>query len=98
MRKQLALVTVFTVIAQAAGFVKLWVTARLCGVGPELDGYNLALVAPTLISGVLSGIVQTGLFPVRARIAARSDSNVVDAFERSVWCCLPCLVLRSRLG
>lgn len=84
MRKQLFAVAVATGIAQIAGFTKLWVTARLFGVGPDLDGYNLALIAPTFLSGVVSGMVQTGLFPVRARLAARSDAETVACFERSV--------------
>lgn len=84
MRKQIVLVTVITAIAQAAGFVKLWVIARLFGVGPELDGYNLALVVPTLISGIFSGMIQTGLFPVRAQIAAQGNLNTVEIFDRGV--------------
>ena len=59
MCNQLIAVGVVTGIAQLAAFVKVWVTARLFGVGAQLDGYNLALVAPTLISGVLSGMLQT---------------------------------------
>lgn len=84
MRKQLLAVMIVTGIAQVAGFAKLWVTAHLFGVGVQLDGYNLALVVPTLISGVLSGMVQTGLFPVRARLAAAGDEAALARFERTV--------------
>lgn len=59
-------------------------TARLFGVGPELDGYNLALVIPTLISGILSGMIQTGLFPVRAQLAARGNEREALRLEQLV--------------
>jgi peptidoglycan biosynthesis protein MviN/MurJ (putative lipid II flippase) len=84
MRKQLIAATGLNVVAQAVGFFKLWLIARLFGVGAELDGYYLALVAPTLLSGVLSGALQTGLFPVRARLAVAGDMDLVARFERAV--------------
>lgn len=84
MRRQFVAITGLTAIAQFAGFVKLWFTARLFGIGPELDGYFLALVVPILISGVLSGVLQTALFPVRARLAAERDTAAVQRFERGV--------------
>ena len=74
MRRQFIVVSVLSGLAQAAGFLKLWLTARLFGVGAELDGYYLALVVPTLVSGLVSGVLQTALFPVRARLAAEADS------------------------
>jgi len=83
-RRQLIIVSSLTAIAQILGFIKLWITARLFGVGPELDGYFLALVVPTLISGVLTGLLQTSLFPVRAKLAKEQGSLVVARFERSV--------------
>ncbi len=84
MRRQLITVSTLTAIAQGAGFLKLWLTARLFGVGPELDGYFLALVAPTLVSGALSGMLQTALFPVRAHLAATRAREIVERFERGV--------------
>ena len=84
MRRQLIIITTLTAIAQGAGFLKLWLTARLFGVGPELDGYYLALVMPTFVSGTLSGLLQTALFPVRARLAAGGDQQKVARFERGV--------------
>lgn len=84
MLRQLITVSTFTAIAQVAGFIKLWLTARLFGVGPELDGYFLALVAPTFFSGTLSSMLQSALFPVRARLAAGQDGVVVERFERGV--------------
>lgn len=89
MRRQLVVVFVLTALSQAAAFLKLWFTARIFGIGAELDGYNLALVAPTLLAGVLSGVIQTGFFPVRARIIAEQGLEIAGRFERVVfWVCI----------
>jgi peptidoglycan biosynthesis protein MviN/MurJ (putative lipid II flippase) len=83
---QLAVVTALTAISQLAAFFKLWFTAKVFGVGSELDGYNLALVLPTLISGVMLGFLQTGFFPVRARLHAEGDERRTESFERAtIW-------------
>lgn len=84
MKRQLAVISLLTAASQLSAFFKLWFTARIFGVGSELDGYNLALVLPTLISGVLLGFLQTGLFPVRARIHAQTPGQETERFERSV--------------
>jgi peptidoglycan biosynthesis protein MviN/MurJ (putative lipid II flippase) len=98
MRRQLATVSVLTALAQLLGFVKLWFIARIFGVGLELDAYNLALVLPTLISSVLAGALQTGLFPVRATLAAESAESI-PYFERTMlaWCGLAGLALGALL-
>jgi peptidoglycan biosynthesis protein MviN/MurJ (putative lipid II flippase) len=84
MRTQLAVVSILTVASQLAALFKLWFTARIFGVGAELDGYNLSIVLPTLIAGVMAGVLQTGLFPVRARLNANGDEAATASFERSV--------------
>ncbi len=84
MRSQLAVISVLTGISQLVGFVKLWFIANIFGVGSALDGYNLALVLPTMMSGVIAGVLQTGLFPVRAALRESGDTNACDGFERSV--------------
>lgn len=84
MKKQLVIIALLTAISQLAAFIKLWFTARLFGISAELDGYNLALVLPTLITGVISGALQTGLFPVRAKLATEQNTVTVEQFERSV--------------
>lgn len=84
MKKQLAVIAVLTAASQISAFFKLWFTARIFGIGSELDGYNLALVLPTLISGVMAGFLQTGLFPVRAKLKVAGNRGDLDAFERAV--------------
>ncbi|MBL8482423.1 MAG: hypothetical protein JNJ60_09515 [Rhodocyclaceae bacterium] len=88
MARQLLLVTLLTGLSQLAAFFKLWFTARIFGVGSELDGYNLALVVPTLVAGISAGFIQTGFFPLRARLHARGDIAPTEALERGLlWCC-----------
>lgn len=85
MKRQLLLVSLLTGLSQLAALFKLWFTAHVFGVSGELDGYNLALVAPTLISGVLGGLLQTGLFPVRSKIHQENIPSKVESFDRTVW-------------
>lgn len=84
MRRTLILVTALTALSQLSAFFKLWLTARHFGVGQEIDGYNIALVAPTFIASVISGILQTGIFPTRAALAINATSHDVEQFERQV--------------
>jgi len=88
MKRQLLLVSLLTGLSQLAAFFKLWLTARIFGVGGDIDGYYLALIGPALVSGVIGGVIQTGLFPIRAQLAARHNQTQVDQFERAVfWGC-----------
>jgi peptidoglycan biosynthesis protein MviN/MurJ (putative lipid II flippase) len=84
MTRQLAVIALLTAASQISALFKLWFTARVFGIGSELDGYNLALILPTLISGIVAGFLQTGLFPVRARLKATGSAGDVDAFERAI--------------
>lgn len=84
MRKQIAVISLFTIVSQLAAFLKLWFTARIFGVGPEMDGYSLSIILPTMVAGVAAGVLQTGLFPVRAKLNVVGDHAEVSAFERSV--------------
>jgi len=87
MKRDLLRVGALTALVQLIAFGKLWLTARLFGVGVIMDGYNLAFVIPTLVSGTFAGVVQTGLFPIRAQIATRkgwAEHLSLFAFERSI--------------
>lgn len=85
MKRQLLLVSLLTGLSQLAAFFKLWLTARFFGVGGDIDGYYLALIVPTLVSGVVSGVIQTGLFPTRARLATHQNHTQVEQFERTIF-------------
>jgi len=84
MRNQIAIISLLTIVSQLAAFFKLWFTARIFGVGPEMDGYSLSIVVPTMVAGVAAGVLQTGLFPVRAKLNVTGNHAEVTAFERSV--------------
>lgn len=86
MKRQLFLVSLLTGLSQLAAFFKLWFTAKTFGLDSSLDGYNLALVFPTLIAGVLSGILQTSFFPVRAKWAIKHNHDPISiaVFERTI--------------
>jgi hypothetical protein len=73
MKKQLASVTLVTFLAQLATSGKVGLVARYFGLGAVLDGYKRAFVLPNLITGMVFGAIQTGLFPVRTAGVARSD-------------------------
>lgn len=51
-------------IVQFFGFLKTILIANYFGAGADLDGYYLALVLPSLIVGILAGMLQTGFIPV----------------------------------
>lgn len=84
MRRQLLTVGFLTALSQAAAFFKLWFVARIFGIGSELDGYNLALVAPTFIASIASGLIQTGFFPVRSAYKVESTEGSLVQFERTM--------------
>lgn len=77
MQSTLIHVALLTAFAQAVGFLKTLLIAHYFGIGADLDGYYLALVAPTLLAGVVSGAVQTGFFPVHARL--RAEGRIEEA-------------------
>ena len=96
MRKQIALVSLLTIASQLAAFIKVWFTAKIFGITPAMDGYNLAIVLPTFLSGIAAGVLQTGLFPVRARINIQNNQDELLEFERSVI--LTMLVIGSSIS
>ncbi len=84
MRREIIAATLFTVLTQGLAFAKLWVVAQIFGVGAEYDGYNLSLVVPTWLSGVLAALIQTGFFPVRARLSAEQGEAAAQEYDRAV--------------
>ena len=85
MKMQLLAVAVVTGFAQLAAFTKMWLVAHYFGVGPELDGYYLGFVIPTICAGIITGVLQTGLFPAYARVNAHGDEDEKTSFERAVF-------------
>ena len=62
----------------------MWFIANIFGISEDLDAYNLCLILPTLITGIFSGFLQTGLFPIRAELKAKGDAEEVASFERTI--------------
>ncbi|MFY7698607.1 MAG: lipid II flippase MurJ [Legionella sp.] len=73
-----------TVVAQLTALLKMWLSAHLFGIGPELDAYYLALVLPTFIAAIITSVLQTGLFPVQAKLITGGDFVTIVQFERTV--------------
>lgn len=84
MRRDTINVVLCGLLAQAAGFLKLLLVARYFGVGPELDGYYLALVLPALIQGFLIGALQTGFVPVYAALRHEGRPDAAAALSQAV--------------
>lgn len=97
MRRALLQVASLTALSQVAAFSKMFFVAHYFGVGPELDGYYLALIGPTLLAGVLGGVVQTGFFPVHARLRAEGKDLPARDFQSACfWMLLAaCLAISS---
>lgn len=77
MQSTLIRVALLTAFAQGVGFLKILLVAYYFGVGADLDGYYLALVVPALVAGVVGGALQTGFFPVHARL--RTNGRIEEA-------------------
>ncbi len=84
MKQQLIGVTFLAGISQIAALAKTWIVARQFGVGPDLDGYNLAFTAPAVIVGVISGSIQIGLFPICSQLRQESGEVATVRIERMV--------------
>lgn len=59
--------------------------AHYFGVGPDLDGYYLALVLPTFLVGVVGGAAQTGFFPVHARLRAQGQDELARDLQSAFF-------------
>jgi putative peptidoglycan lipid II flippase len=67
------LVTAAALLIQVTGFAKTLLIAHLFGASAELDGYYLALVAPSLIVGVVGGSLQGSFVTAYVRLLKQDD-------------------------
>ncbi len=81
MKRTFVLITFITATSYGFVLLKSIVVAYYFGLGAELDAYYLALTLPTLLAGVLGGILQTGFFPVFARLSASGDRESARRFR-----------------
>ena len=68
------LVTAAALLIQVTGFAKTLLIAHLFGASAELDGYYLALVAPSLIVGVVGGSLQGSFVTAYVRLLKQDES------------------------
>jgi peptidoglycan biosynthesis protein MviN/MurJ (putative lipid II flippase) len=85
MSRQLAAIVLVTGVGQVSALVKMWLVARLFGISTDLDAYTLAFVLPVLVSGVIGGTLQTGLFPVYAQMSVQKRWAALAALERRLF-------------
>jgi putative peptidoglycan lipid II flippase len=71
------IVSVFTLLSQIVAFARTAIIASVFGVSTLIDAYNLSLVVPTLLAGVISGWMQVGF--VGRYIECRRDTNEAAA-------------------
>lgn len=84
MKRTFVLITFVTGTSYGFVLLKSIVVAYYFGVGAELDGYYLALTVPTLFAGVLGGVLQTGFFPIFARLAAGGEHESARRFRATL--------------
>lgn len=84
MKRTFVLITLVTATSYGFVLLKSVVVAYYFGLGAELDAYYLALTLPTLVAGVLGGVLQTGFFPVFARLSASGDHDSARRFRATL--------------
>jgi len=63
-----AVVAIFTILAQVAGFAKELTVAAWFGTGDALDAFLIALLVPTFIVNVLAGSISASFLPTFIRV------------------------------
>ncbi|MGH8645349.1 MAG: lipid II flippase MurJ [Gammaproteobacteria bacterium] len=74
MFKPSALVIAFSALAQLIGFLRTAVIAEAFGTSTTLDAYYLALVLPTFVVAIVSGLLQVSFVPVYVQMQVSGSS------------------------
>jgi putative peptidoglycan lipid II flippase len=85
-------VVVFTLLTQLVGFIKTLLIAYYFGASADLDGYYLALVIPSLVVGVLGGVLQAGFMPVYMELL-RDDQHQAGLLRNRIFTLLILILL-----
>lgn len=91
------IVSLFTVISQLVAFVRTAIIASLFGASSLVDSYNLALVAPILLSGVIVGWLQAGFVGRYMEHRRNPDPAPARAFRGSISMVVLAIALGSAL-
>lgn len=84
MLSNVRVVTLLTIIAQVAAFVRTAIMAYIFGASSVVDAYNLALVAPVMTAGIISGWVQSG-FVGRYMERLTHSAESAAQFRTAMW-------------
>lgn len=98
MKRTIVLITFVTGVSYAFVLLKSIAVAYYFGVGAELDAYYLALTLPTLFAAVLGGVLQTGFFPLFARLAANGDTESAHEFRATLLLAVAIVALAGSIG
>ena len=84
MLSNVRVVTLITILAQVAAFVRTAIMAYLFGASNIVDAYNLALVVPVMIAGIVGGWVQSG-FVGRYMERLTHSAEAAAQFRTAIW-------------
>ncbi len=71
-------VGLFTLVVKAIAFAKELLIASVYGRGDALEAFLLALVIPTMVSGVVAGSFRQAFVPVYVRVRSRDGARASD--------------------
>ncbi|CAB3637986.1 murein biosynthesis integral membrane protein MurJ [Trinickia soli] len=84
MLNNVRMVTLITILAQVAAFVRTAIMAYIFGASSVVDAYNLALVVPVMIAGIVGGWVQSG-FVGRYMERLTHSAEAAAQFRTAIW-------------
>ena len=84
MLSHVRVVTLITILAQVAAFVRTAIMAYIFGASSVVDAYNLALVVPVMVAGIVGGWIQSGFVGRYMERLAQSD-DAAAKFRTAIW-------------
>jgi putative peptidoglycan lipid II flippase len=84
MLSNVRVVTLISILAQVAAFARTAIMADIFGATNVVDAYNLALVVPVMIAGVVGGWLQVGFVGKYTERLAHSPDDA-KRFRTAVW-------------
>lgn len=80
MLRSTGIVTLAGVVAQAAAFLRTAMIAALLGVAPDVDAYNLGLIAPIFASTVIGAWLQISFVGRYAELVTKGSDELAATF------------------
>lgn len=82
--KQTRIVLLFAALAQLIAFARTAVVAALFGASSTVDAYNLALVVPTLVAGIVSGWSQVSFVGRYLELLSEEEGRLAREFRSAI--------------